>query len=80
MKLRENVYYNGGDYWNTRISIDRPTDESLIIHYDKGTDLGFIDKSPKNPMKKLILFKKEKGKDSTKTEERPPPTPEIDTE
>ena len=80
LKLRENVYYNGGEYWDTRISIDRPTDESLIIQYDKGTDLGFIDKSPKNPMKKFILFKKEKGKDSTKTEEKPTPSPEIDTE
>jgi len=45
----------------------------LIIQYDKGTDLGFIDKSAKNPMKKLILFKKEKGKDSKFTETKPTP-------
>ena len=61
LKLRETIFFDGGDYWDTRISIDRPTDESLIIHYDKGTDLGFKDKSPSNPMKKFILFKSSFG-------------------
>ena len=69
LKLRETVYYDGGEYWDVRLSLERPDDESLITYYEKGTDLGFKDKSPAN--KKLILFKSETKEDEDTIEQKP---------
>ena len=72
LKLRETVFFDGGEYWDVRLSMERPTDESLITYYEKGTDLGFKDKSKDNPMKKFILFKTQKQLDKSKEEVKPP--------
>ena len=46
--------------------------KAKFIYYEKGTDLGFKDKSKDNPMKKFILFKTQKQLDKSKEEVKPP--------
>ena len=78
LKLREKIFYEGGDYWDVRLSVEKPEDESLVKHYPKGTDLGFKDKSPAN--KKLILFKAETQEDDDTIEQKPKKQMETEDE